>query len=196
MTAEFEKFSEIRRRFKAAYDEICAKCPLTSKDEWLRRVRQTEKCGWAVACSYMCLPTIGEEITACVTIRDDSEFGLVQWEHRWNVHPDVEASLDDQPPAQFAEGKHELREAESRKFAETCASFWDSGGADYPSECYDGTPVSIIVTRLSHAETKSGSCNICDSGSHVTRQLAQLVVESVESIRDRAPSSRGHFADD
>jgi hypothetical protein len=168
-----DDISEMRRRCDEIRTALASRYPIASPVDWLRRADANAT--WHVAFTYACLPTIGEEISACLSIFSDSSTASVAWEHRWGLiaNPDVEI---EKHGVGFASGHIDVASTDVSKLNSAVKTFWNVGGAALPQECYDGTPVSLTVTPHPFSESKTGSCNICDTGRHSTRQLARLVV--------------------
>jgi hypothetical protein len=168
-----DEISEMRRRCDEIRTALSARYPIATPADWFDRTASNAT--WHVAFTYACLPTIGEEISACLSIFPNLPSASVAWEHRWGLiaNPDVE--IDDHD-VQFASGDIAVDANQVAKLDSAAKTFWNVGGAVLPQMCYDGTPVSLTVTAHPFVEFKTGSCNIGDTGSHSTRQLARLVV--------------------
>ena len=172
---DLEEFSEYRRQLEEIRAQLCLRYPLASLDNWLTRTSDDPDANWVVAFSYVCLPTLGEQISACLTITADARSAYVSWEHRWDLFPDPKLTLDEHTVG-FASGRIVVAQHTVTKLKSACEWFWDIGGGDVPSKCYDGTPVSLKVTATPFTESKTGSCNLGDPTQHPTCLLASLVV--------------------
>ena len=170
-----DDIAKMRRRCDEIRIALAARYPISAPVDWFDRADSNAT--WHVAFTYVCLPAIGEEISACLSIFAASSAASVG-EHRWGLIANPDVDIDDHEVG-FASGEIVVDGKQAAKLDSATKTFWNVGGAVLPQKCYDGRPISLTVTAHPFVESKTGSCNICDAGLHSTRRLARLAVDLV-----------------